>query len=45
MVALLNVDGCPFGCVEEEKVQKTKIDKLVKNYETGFIHLYPLPVN
>ena len=45
LVALLNVDSCPFGCVSEEKTQKIKVDKQVKIYETGFLCLYPLPID
>jgi hypothetical protein len=45
LVALLNIDACPFGCVEEQKNQKVKADKQVKIFETGFLLLYPLPVD
>lgn len=41
LVALLNLDMCPFGCVEQQKNQKSKVDKQVKISETGFLYLYP----
>ena len=44
MVSLLNIDDCPFGCVSEEKTEKVTKDKQIKISETGFLSLFPLPI-
>jgi hypothetical protein len=42
LVALLNLDCCPYGCVEEGKVEgKVKKEVNVKHYETGFLNIFP----
>ena len=42
LVALLNLDCCPYGCTEENKAeQKVKKEVNVKYYETGFLNVFP----
>lgn len=42
LVALLNLDCCPYGCQEEGKAEgKVKKEANVKYYETGFLNVFP----